>query len=309
MQWLRLRRGKIKVYGKTGKLLPKGMAEEHTAFLHNLLTNDIKGMKENTLTYNLWLRQNGFPIGEFFVYRLGDSYLLDTPLDPDRVVEEFNRLKLSMRVYFEVLSMEHVFVFGEGVDEFLLSRFGFAQQEGEVREAKGVLVACNPIRLREKGYDLVGDLSGLELPGKELSEEEFEDLRVERLVPALGKELKDGFSPLEACLLKYAISLTKGCYVGQEAIARVHYRGRLPRVLALFEGEGLSEGEKIRHEDKDIGVITSVSPLRPLALGYVLRAKTQTQKVFETDRGNRVELLRLCDEAVGGGEKGSKEST
>ncbi len=297
MHCIKLKRSKIRVYGKAGKLLPKGMAEEHTAFLHNLLTNDIRGMEENTLTYNLWLKQNGFPVGEFFVYKLPDGYLLDTSLEAQKVVEEFNRLKLSMRVYFEVLSMEHVFVFGEGVQDFV-SSLGAELKEREVRAVDGMLVAYNSIRLRQVGYDLMGDLSKIELPGEEISEEVFEHLRIEKLVPALGKELREGFSPLESCLLKDAISLTKGCYVGQEAIARVYYRGRLPRVLALFEGEGLSEGEKIRHEDKDIGVITSVSPLKPLALGYVLRAKAEVQRVFETERGNRVELLKLCDETL-----------
>ncbi|MEN3027783.1 MAG: hypothetical protein ABDH29_00820 [Aquificaceae bacterium] len=101
---------------------------------------------------------------------------------------------------------------------------------------------------------------------------------------------------MESCLLKQAISLTKGCYVGQAAIARVHYRGRLPRLLALFEGHSVTEGEKVRSEDKDIGLITSVSPKRPLALGYILRAKAENQKEFITDRGNHIRLIQLCED-------------
>lgn len=294
MRWIRLKRGKIRVYGKSGKLLPKGMTEEHTAFLHNLLTNDIRNMKENTFTYNLWLKQNGFPVGEFFVYRLKDDYMLDTSLDPQRVVEEFSRLKLSMRVYFEVVDVDHVFFFGEGIEEFVISKWGLKLEEGQVAQTDRLLLAKNSIRLRETGYDLIGDLSNIQLPGRELSQEEFEDLRIERLVPSAGKELRDGFSPLEACLLKDAISLTKGCYVGQEAIARVYYRGRLPRILALFEGKGLSEGEKIKHEGKEVGLITSVSPLRPLALGYILRVQVESGSLFETDKGNHIKLLRFC---------------
>ncbi len=299
MRWIRLKRSKIKVYGKQGKLLSKGMAEEHTAFLHNLLSNDIKGMKENTFTYNLWLRQNGFPLGEFYVYKIGDQYLLDTSLEANYVIEEFNRLKLSMRVYFEALDMEHVFLFGEGVGEFIKSRFGVELKDFEVRQLDGVFLACNSLRLREEGYEIMGKALEISLEDKAmLSEDEYEHIRIQKLIPKLGKELKEGFSPLEACLLKDAISLTKGCYVGQEAIARVYYRGRLPRTLALFGGEGLSEGEKIRLEGKDIGVITSVSPIKPIALGYVLRAKVESQRVFETDRGNRVEFLKSCDEAL-----------
>ncbi|WPM32061.1 folate-binding protein [Hydrogenobacter sp. T-2] len=300
MRWIRLKRGKIKVYGKQGKLLPKGMAEEHTAFLHNLLSNDIRGMKENTLTYNLWLRQNGFPIGEFYVYKLADHYLLDTPLDVSHVIEEFNRLKLSMRVYFETLDMEHIFLFGEGVREFIRERFGVELGDFEVKSLDNMLLTRNPIRLREEGYEIIGQVSELPLDTKDmLSEEEYEDIRIQRLIPKLGKELREGFSPLEACILKEAISLTKGCYVGQEAIARVYYRGRPARALALLEGEGLREGEKIRTENKDIGIITSVSPRSSLALGYLLRAKVEEQKDFETSEGKRVRVLKLCEESKG----------
>ena len=300
MRWIRLKRGKIKVYGKQGKLLPKGMAEEHTAFLHNLLSNDIRGMKENTLTYNLWLRQNGFPIGEFYVYKLADHYLLDTPLDVSHVVEEFNRLKLSMRVYFEALDMEHIFLFGEGVREFIREYFGVEIGDFEVKSLDNMLLTRNPIRLREEGYEIIGQVSELPLDTKDmLSEEEYEDIRIQRLIPKLGKELREGFSPLEACILKEAISLTKGCYVGQEAIARVYYRGRPARALALLEGEGLREGEKIRIENKDIGIITSVSPRSSLALGYLLRAKVEEQKDFETSEGKRVRVLKLCEDSKG----------
>lgn len=295
MKWIRIEGSTIKVYGKQGKLLPKGMAEEHTAFLHNLLTNDIKGMKENTLTYNLWLRQNGFPIGEFYVYKIRDFYLLDTPLEGKTVVEEFSRLKLSMRVYFELLNVEHVFIFDEGARDFIKSHFGVELKDGEVVELEGTIVASNPIRIREEGYDIFGN--GLPLKEEdEISQEDFEDLRIKRLIPKLGKELREGFSPLESCVLKHAISLTKGCYVGQEAIARVYYRGRLPRLLALFEGEGISEGEKIRLEDKDIGLITSTSPKGGFALGYILRAKLENQSIFKTDKGKTLKVVKLCED-------------
>ena len=294
MHWIKIKNSKIRVYGKKGKLLPKGMAEEHTAFLHNLLSNDIKGMANYTMTYNLWLRQNGFPIGEFYVLKLGNSYLLDTPLDRSFVLEEFSRLKLSMRVYFEALDMDHVFVFGEGARDFILSSFGVELKEGEVKEMDGVLVVRNDIRLREEGYDIIGGNLNLNLKeGEEIKEEDFEHERILRMVPKLGKELKEGFSPLEACLLKYAISLTKGCYVGQEAIARVHYRGRPARTLALFEGEELSEDQVIKSGEKKVGIITSVSPKGHVALGYILRSSLQAPLSLED--GREIKLIKTCD--------------
>jgi len=73
-------------------------------------------------------------------------------------------------------------------------------------------VANNPIRIGEEGFDVFGRLYLLPVPENgEISEEEFEDLRIERAIPRIGKELREGFSPLEAGLLHTAISLTKGC--------------------------------------------------------------------------------------------------
>lgn len=293
MRWIDIKRSKIRVYGKEGKLL-KGIAQEHTAFLHNLLSNNIKAMEDYTLSYNLWLRQNGFPIGEFYVIKVGDSYLLDTPLDASFVIEEFNRLKLSMRVYFEELILDHVFIFGEGSRDFIFSNFGIDLKENQGKEVDGILIVHNPIRLREEGYDLIGKDLKLKLKEEDrIDQEDFEHERILRMVPKLGKELKEGYSPLEACLLKYAISLNKGCYVGQEAIARVYYRGKPARTLSLLEGRNLSEGKIIKADEKRVGVITSVSPKGNIALGYLLRSSLD--KTLITEEGEEIKLLKTCD--------------
>ncbi|WP_448587551.1 CAF17-like 4Fe-4S cluster assembly/insertion protein YgfZ [Thermocrinis sp.] len=283
MKWIRLRRSKIKVFGKRGKTLPKGFQEEHTAFLHSLLTNDIKGMKPFTLSYNLWLRQNGSPIQDFFVYKTEDSYILDTEGDAKNMIQEFEKLKLSLRVYFEDITKDHLFVFGEGCENFVQSVFGQVPEEGRFFEKGGVFVANNPMRIKEKGFDIFGDVA-LVPEGEEVSEEDFEDLRIERAIPRIGKELREGFSPLEAGLLHSAISLTKGCYVGQEVIARIHYKGRLPRTLALFEVQNVEESERLMDEDKEVGLITSLSR-KGLALGYILSSRAEKGKEYRTEKG------------------------
>jgi len=131
MRWIRLKRSKIKVFGKRGKTLPKGFQEEHTALLHSLLTNDIKGMKPFTLSYNLWLKQNGSPIQDFLVYKLEDAYILDTSADPKWLIQEFERSKLSLRVRFEDLteSYGYIFVFGEDSRDWIEKTFGQVPEE------------------------------------------------------------------------------------------------------------------------------------------------------------------------------------
>jgi len=304
MKWIELKRSKIKVYGKPVKTLMKGLTapEEHTHFLHGLLTNDIKSLKPYTFNYNLWLKQNGQPIADFFVYKIKDYYILDTKEPADFVIKEFNRLKLSLKVYFEDLSKNytHVFLYGNGAEEFVKEKFGAELKDYEVKEiGEEAYIAKNPVRLKSTGFDLFGKIENLlkELPqDSKASEEEFEEERIKNCVPEIHKELREGFSPLEAGVLPYAISLNKGCYVGQEAIARVYFRGRTPRVLAKFEVlSPVKENEKIVEGNKAIGLITSVSPSGKIALGYILRAKFEEGKEYDTESG-KVRALGVCED-------------
>jgi len=106
--------------------------------------------------------------------------------------------------------------------------------------------------------------------GKELSEEEFERWRIESGIPRWGRELDDRVLPAEAGLDETHISFTKGCYPGQEPIARQHYRGKVNRRLRVLDLETDTVPEKdteLVHEGKPVGRITSAVP--GLALAYV----------------------------------------
>jgi folate-binding protein YgfZ len=100
-----------------------------------------------------------------------------------------------------------------------------------------------------------------------LSADEVERIRIESASPAWGKELDDTILPAEAGLDETHVSFTKGCYPGQEPIARLHYRGKVNRSLRALEVEGAEAGDEIRHGDKVVGRITSAVSNR--ALGYV----------------------------------------
>ena len=303
MRWCELKRFKIKVYGKSVKTLMKGLTapEEHTHFLHGLLTNDIKSLKSYTFNYNLWLKQNGNPIADFFVYKIEDYYILDTEENPDFVMKEFNRLKLSLKVYFENLQdYKHIFLWGDDSEDFIKEAFGIELSDYEVKKMEeDVYIAKNPVRIKSKGFDIFGKLEEIrkKLPDElKVNEEELERERIRNCVPRIHKELREGFSPLEAGVLPYAISLNKGCYVGQEAIARVYFRGRTPRVLTKFSViSPVKEEEKIIEENKPIGLITSVSPDGDVALGYILRARLEPGKVYQTESG-KVKAEGVCED-------------
>ena len=97
--------------------------------------------------------------------------------------------------------------------------------------------------------------------------DEFERLRIEQGVPAWGSELDDSILPAEAGLDETHISFTKGCYPGQEPIARLHYRGHVNRRLRQLDVDSAQPGDEIRVGDKVVGRVTSAVPGH--ALGYV----------------------------------------
>ena len=100
-----------------------------------------------------------------------------------------------------------------------------------------------------------------------LDDDEVERARIEAGVPAWGKELDDSILPAEAGLDETHVSFTKGCYPGQEPIARLRHRGKANRRLRVLDVEAATPGEEIVHAGKAVGRVTSAVPGR--ALGYV----------------------------------------
>ncbi len=100
-------------------------------------------------------------------------------------------------------------------------------------------------------------------------DEQLERLRIEAGTPVWGRELDETILPAEAGLDETHVSFTKGCYPGQEPIARLHYRGRPNRRLRVLEVADAQPGDEIVLEGKAAGRVTSAVPGR--ALGYVRR--------------------------------------
>jgi tRNA-modifying protein YgfZ len=137
-----------------------------------------------------------------------------------------------------------------------LTRFRFAAKaEIELEEHESWLVLGGDEVLDERP------------PGEEVGEEELERWRVEAGVPRWGREIDDAVLPAEAGLTETHVSFTKGCYPGQEPIARLHHRGKVNRRLRKLELEGEPTSEELVLGEKVVGRLTSRAG--SLALGYV----------------------------------------
>lgn len=102
-----------------------------------------------------------------------------------------------------------------------------------------------------------------------LDDDELERLRIEAATPRFGREIDDRVLPAEAGLDERAISFSKGCYPGQEPVARQHFRGKVNRKLRVLEldGEPPEPETPVVLDGKDVGRVTSAVP--GLALAYV----------------------------------------
>jgi folate-binding protein YgfZ len=104
--------------------------------------------------------------------------------------------------------------------------------------------------------------------GEEVGEQEFERWRIESGIPRWGREIDDRILPAEAGLDATHISFSKGCYPGQEPIARQRYRGKVNRKLRVLELDGEAEpGDELLLDGKRVGRITSA--VAGVALAYV----------------------------------------
>jgi len=157
-----------------------------------------------------------------------------------------------------------------------LARFRFAAKaEIELEEhSSHVVFGGEGIPTRDYGEAAVEVLDAELEPT--VSAAELELLRSRAGTPAWGKEIDDRVLPAEAGLTERAVSFTKGCYPGQEPIARLHYRGRANRGLRLLEldGEELPPYDsELELDGKVVGRVTSAARDSGgvLALAYVRR--------------------------------------
>jgi folate-binding protein YgfZ len=133
----------------------------------------------------------------------------------------------------------------------------------------GVDLVCDA----ERTADLVAALR--ERAARDVDEDAVEGLRVERGRPRFGLDMDDTTIPEEAGLNDRAVSFTKGCYVGQETVARLHYRGKPNRHLRGLRLSSPAEpGTELRLGERVVGrlgTVTTSPSLGPIALAIVRR--------------------------------------
>ena len=256
----RLRGGGAGVPGACALVWVEGA--DAAGFLQGLLSNDVLALGTGASQRALLLDAKGRIQTDMRVVRDGPEAftLVVAPEDGERLVEGLEHHHFSERL--DVLGPEPAEVLTvAGVDA--------------PPDAGADLVLPGEV---PGTHDLIGGdaramLAAAGLP--EAPREALEILRVEAGVPRFGREYGRTSLVQEAGLERVAVSFEKGCYLGQETVARAQYRGHVNRgVRGLRSGSPMAPGSPVRVGGRDVGRVTSavVSPDRgPLALAVLRR--------------------------------------
>jgi tRNA-modifying protein YgfZ len=265
-----------------GMLLVKG--PDALEYLQGQLTNDVEALEPGDGCYAALLDRKGHMQGDMRVLRLHeDDVWLDTEGDAaERVQRHLQMYSVGREAEIEDASGAWAIfsVIGPATAEVVGTPAPSPEHAQRYFQREGIEMLAVATDL---GIDLIvrSDQSDslrrvLEGSGAvEVSEEAAEIVRVESGRPRFGKEMTERTIPQEAGINERAVSFTKGCYIGQETVARLHYKGKPNRQLrGLQLSAPVRGGEPIVLADKELGQVGTavVSPAHgPIALAILRR--------------------------------------
>ena len=261
------------IYGRL-----KLCGEDKVDLLDRLSTNDISTLKESGQGMSTVLTTNkGRIIDLLKVYFFKDHLMLVSDIasiskvsdwiEFYTIMEDVTQIDVSDKKFqIRIFSDELQGIF-PGIDNCKIDNFFISN----LAEAK-VTIISNKMNQRTC-LDVIGDMSDkeriiefLKNSGTQLESNQFENIRIPLGFPKFGMELTEEFNPLEAGLIDH-ISFNKGCYIGQEVVARLNTYDKVQRKLVKLSWDGLLEGNEIFSGGKVVGVITS--NLEGVGLGFV----------------------------------------
>ncbi|HYO91213.1 MAG TPA: aminomethyltransferase family protein [Pyrinomonadaceae bacterium] len=266
---------------------------EAVLFLNGLITNDVKALADNSWMAAAVPNVQGRMLAHARVLRRGETFLFDTEaVTREQIIKTLGRFTLAGDFRVADVTGETALVSVQGASAAGIVRAALGEdasqsERGRVANAEWEGFKVSIIRAThtaEDGFDLFTSAAAsvplwdalTKAGARPVGFDALEILRVEAGLPRYGVDIDETKVVLETGLDE-AVSFTKGCYIGQEIIARIHFRGHVAKRLAGVMPDAEEEvraGDKVRTaEGKEIGWITSASRSprlnRTVALGYV----------------------------------------
>jgi tRNA-modifying protein YgfZ len=278
---------------------------EAADYLEGQVTNEVEALEVGAGCYAALLDRKGRMQGDMRVLRLADAdFLIETEsVAGDAVLRHLQMYKVGREVAVE-----------EVTDRArTLSLIGPAAREAagtgplspeHAHRAHSVAGAEARAIATDLGIDLIVPIDGIDAVrgelarsgAEEVSEAAVEIVRVEAGRPRFGAEMTGSTIPEEAGINDRAVSFTKGCYIGQETVARLHYKGKPNRHLRGLRLAGpAAAGDPVLLGDRELGAIGTavLSPAHgPIALA-ILRREAEPGATVTVGDGVEAELVDL----------------
>ncbi|HXB14535.1 MAG TPA: glycine cleavage T C-terminal barrel domain-containing protein [Solirubrobacteraceae bacterium] len=290
-----------------GKLALSGAGA--VEFLNGQVTNELATLQPGQGRYAAFLTHKGKMLGDLRVLAVPGQDGLELLLDTERAAlqglfDMIRRYKVGYEVDLHKRTLERALLslLGPRAAELAGAELGAEEHSNAPASIDGVEVLA--VRT-DSGVDLLcGSEHTAELTGAlrargavPVGEDAAECLRIESGRPRYGVDIDDSVIPQEAGLNERAVSFTKGCYVGQETVARLHYKGKPNRHLrGLLLSAPVASGEPLAIGERPVGRVASVadSPrLGPIALALVRREAGPGARVAVGDGGIQAEVVEL----------------
>lgn len=248
------------------------------SYLQGQISQDVEGLSEGASAHSLILQPMGKVDAWFRITRVAsDEFLLDVDAGwGETLVARLKRFMLRVDV------------------ELALEAWDFHAYRGQTPDGVDAPIVAEA----HGGADVLAPV--LETPDAEMiSDEQFNAMRIEAGRPAMGAELTEDTIPASAGIVNESASFTKGCYTGQELVARVDSRGNnTPVQLRRFRGSGTtpSAGDPVLVDGAEAASLTSVASIEDgwVALGFLKRSAADANQGEESD-GSVVKIEAVGD--------------
>jgi folate-binding protein YgfZ len=277
------------------------------ACLQGLFTNDLEKPGDETLVYGAMLTPKGMIVADAWSARHGAALTLVAPARGREAIQAIFQRGLPPRLARAEDATDAwavAWILGDrGFHTLIQSGIGAPHTAGRVLEQGSLLTALGPDGAPFAAL-IAGPMSEVETAARQLQRAgalpgDEKDLHTARILagwPALGAEIDEKTLPQE---VRYdeigGVSYTKGCYTGQETVARLHFRGHTNRELRgiAWHEPGAPEGLSVLAGDKEVGTVRSTLTVdgRMLGLAIVRREVGPGAEVVAGGRGAKVVRL------------------
>ena len=233
------------------KVLIKCFGEDAENFLNTQFTNDVKNMGNNNVMLSGYCNPKGRIISIFYIFQLDNVFYLYTTLDTaEPLLKKLNMYKMMSKVEFEIQDDILFGISAKQESKFLSDHILDNNKAKKSGESIIFKIGDNQVIILAKSKDL-GRIINIE-SSNILGYKSFEFLDIQSIIPFINKSQIESFTPQMISLdILNGVSFSKGCYPGQEIVARTHYLGEAKKILCKIK---FSSKKAILIDDK----ITSI---------------------------------------------------